>query len=585
MKITTARRISQIFFLCLFLWFCAVMTLGPEWRQLRGWPVNWFLQLDPLTGIATVLTTHRLYAGLLWGVLITVLTLVLGRVFCGWICPFGTIHQFAGFLGHRSLSPKEKIRRNDFHRAQSVKYGILIFFLTAAALNLSIQTGLLDPIPLLHRSVNLILLPSAEMAGLRISPSIRYYDEAWSIGVIFFISVLMNLRVPRFYCRFVCPLGALLGLLSRFALWRVIRKDKEVLKCSHCRLCESHCQGACQPSEQLRISECLVCMNCLRPCPHELIGYGAGTSASGEILSPNVSRRAFMVSCLSGAAAVPMLRLSGDIDGPNWNPLLIRPPGALSEKEFLARCVKCGQCMRICPGNVIHPAGLNAGSLEALWTPVLNFRIGTSGCQFNCIACGYLCPTAAIRPLSLDERKGIRQYAVRGPVKTGTAFLDQGRCLPWAMDRPCIVCQETCPVSPKAIGTKEHFSTVLKSADLSVKQADALHIEFEEKRMLPGTFSTGDYYCITEGQKDSRPRRIAENTGQSLTTDSALPWEPMPEPGVRVEIQIRLQRPFIDPNRCIGCGVCEHECPVRGRPAIRVFAENESRNRKHALML
>jgi len=577
MKITTARRISQIFFLGLFLWFCIVMTLGAEWRQLRGWPVNWFLQLDPLTGITTVLTTRSLYAGLLWGLVTIVLTLVLGRIFCGWVCPFGTIHQIAGFLGHYKSSVKEKIRLNDFHRGQSVKYWILIFFLTAAVLNPSLQTGLLDPIPLLYRSVNLILMPLAD------NISVRYYDEAWSIGIIFFIAVMMNLRIPRFYCRFVCPLGALLGLLSRFAVWRVIRKDTEVLSCSHCRLCEKDCQGACQPSEQLRISECLVCMNCLRPCPHDLIGYGAETSASGEILSPDVSRRAFMISCLSGAAAVPMLRLSGNIDGPNWNAQLIRPPGALSEKEFLARCVKCGQCMRICPSNVIHPAGLSAGSIEALWTPVLNFRIGTSGCQFNCIACGYLCPTAAIRPLSLDERKGIKQYAVKGPIKTGTAFLDQGRCLPWAMDKPCIVCQENCPVSPKAIGIKEYFSTVVKSADLPVKQADALHIGLDGNRIPRDRFSTGDYYCVAEG--DRQPRRITENSENSLTTDSAFPWEPVPKPGAKLEIQIRLQRPFIDPNRCIGCGVCEHECPVKGRAAIRVFAENESRNRKHALML
>lgn len=561
------------------------MRIGGEWWQLRGWPVNWFLQLDPLTGISTILSTRNLYAGLLWGLVTVVLTVVLGRFFCGWVCPFGAIHQFVGFLANRKSSAKENIRRNTFHRGQSVKYWILIFFLTAAAANLSVQTGLLDPIPLLHRSVNLILFPFIDETFLKLSPAARYYQDAWSLGVIFFIAVFMNLLVPRFYCRFVCPLGALLGLLSRFALWRIVRKDREDFQCSHCRLCEKHCEGACEPSEQIRISECVLCMNCLHKCPQGLIGYGTGLSASGEILSPDVSRRAFMISCFSGAAAVPMLRLTGNVEGANWNPRLIRPPGALSEKEFLSRCVKCGQCIRICPTNVIHPAGFSGGSIEALWTPVLNFRIGTSGCQLNCIACGHLCPTAAIRPLSLDERKGVKQYALTGPVKIGTAFVDQSRCLPWAMDKPCIVCQENCPVSPKAISTKIYFSTIAGADVLVVKQADGLHIEFEGASLEPERFSTGDYYCTTPGHGGALPRRIVKNTGDSLTFSPDVPWEPAPEPGTRLEIQIRLQRPFVDPNRCIGCGVCEHECPVRGKRAIRIYAENESRDRKHLLFL
>ena len=84
---------------------------------------------------------------------------------------------------------------------------------------------------------------------------------------------------------------------------------------------------------------------------------------------------------------------------------LVRPPGAVAEDEFLARCIKCCECMRVCPTNVLQPAGFPFG-LESLWTPVLNNRIGTSGCQLNCIACGHACPTGAIRRLSLDEKLG-----------------------------------------------------------------------------------------------------------------------------------------------------------------------------------
>jgi len=315
--------------------------------------------------------------------------------------------------------------------------------------------------------------------------------------------------------------------------------------------------------------------------------------SSGEILSPDVSRREFVISCLSGMATIPMLRLSGNTES-NWNPNLIRPPGALAEKDFLARCIKCGQCMRICPTNVIHPSGISA-RLESLWTPALNFRIGTSGCQRNCIACGYICPTAAIRPIPLDERLGINQYEVFGPIKIGTAFVDQGRCLPWSMDKPCIVCQENCPVSPKAILTREYFSIVqfvnssqqVKTANQSliVKKSEPLYIEFESSELSPDHFSTGDYFCKIQEQKDNQPRLIVSNNINSLNISPAIPFDPVPAPGTKTEILIRLQRPYVDPNRCIGCGVCEHECPVRGKRAIRITAENESRNKEHALIL
>ena len=240
--------------------------------------------------------------------------------------------------------------------------------------------------------------------------------------------------------------------------------------------------------------------------------------------------------------------------------------------------------MRICPTNVIHPAGLTAG-LEGLWTPVLNFRIGTSGCQHNCIACGNLCPTAAIRPISLEERQGLNRYAAAGPIKIGTAFVDRGRCLPWAMDRPCIVCQENCPVSPKAIFTREQLNTIRTHRPLIVKSADTTRIEFEEDALASGQYATGDYFCVVQQPTDMRPRRIIANSSRSLEVDDKLPFAEPPQLQSSVSLEIRLQQPHVDPKLCIGCGVCEHECPVRGKRAIRVTAENESRSRAHALIV
>jgi ferredoxin len=369
-------------------------------------------------------------------------------------------------------------------------------------------------------------------------------------------------------------------VLGRFAFWRIGKAREE---CTDCHLCEKNCEGACQPTTQIRIAECVLCLNCIDDCHHGLMGYHTAPSAGGEIVSPDLSRREFLVSAVSGVAVIPVLRIGG-VPGPNWNARMVRPPGSLPEGQFLSRCIKCGQCMRICPTNVIHPAGLTAG-LEGLWTPVLNFRIGTSGCQHNCIACGNLCPTAAIRPISLEERQGINRYAEQGPLKIGTAFIDRGRCLPWAMDRPCIVCQENCPVSPKAIFTRELFNSIRVHRPLIVKNADSTRIEFETDALAANQYATGDYFCVIAGSPDNRPRRIITNTTRSLEVERGLPFEQPPQMQNSVSIQIRLQQPYVDPKLCIGCGVCEHECPVRGKRAIRVTAENESRARQHALIL
>jgi len=647
MNIVTTRRISQIFFFCVFIWFCLVTTLGDQWWQLRGWPVNWIIELDPLVGLATLLSTRTVYAGLLWSLATIVLTMVLGRFFCGWICPFGAIHQLVGYLANRSKKAAAKIKINAYHPAQVIKYWILVFLLTISAMEMVVdiirlpadgrwlfallvlaalaftirhaitqtrgpvrkhafwflglltgwlllsavfkaggapaaplQIGLLDPIALVYRSINLVVLPLFDQTTLTLGAVPRLYDGTWLIGAVFLAAVLLNLATPRFYCRFVCPAGALFGVLSRLALWRIGKVSDD---CSFCHACEKHCEGGCSPTTQIRFHECVLCFNCMGDCRHGLMTYQNAPSATGEILALDLTRRQFLVSAVSGAAVIPVLRVSGNLAA-NWSPALIRPPGALAEKEFLSRCIKCGQCMRVCPTNVIHPAGLQGG-LEGLWTPVLNFRIGTSGCQHNCIACGHLCPTAAIRPISLAERQGKGPFADRGPLTIGTAFIDRGRCLPWAMDRPCIVCQENCPVSPKATTTRTVFNSVDSGTGMTVERADPYYIELAASSLKPNQFATGDYYCTVTPAADNRPRRIIANWERGLRVAEGLAFEPPPAPGSRVDIRVRLQQPYLDPQRCIGCGVCEHECPVPAKRAIRVTADNESRARDHALLL
>ena len=579
MKIVTVRRISQAFFFALFVWFCIVATVGDKLWQVRGWPVNWFFHLDPLVAIGTILTEHALYGPLLWALLTVVLTIILGRFFCGWVCPFGSLHHFVGFLAHRKKTLAQKVRLNKYRKAQSIKYFVLVFFLAMAAfpsIAATLQTGLLDPIPLITRSFNLVLLPIVDRAANLVSVTDRFYEGAWLVFAIFLTAVLLNLAVPRFYCRFICPLGALFAVISRFAVWRIGKSQSE---CVNCKLCEKSCEGACEPAGNIRISECVLCFNCRQDCKEQLISYQTKPSLAGEQTDPDISRRGFVLSLAAGILAVPAVRLSNKL-GDNWYHKVIRPPGALPEEQFLKRCIKCGQCMRICPTNVIQPAGI-AGGLENLWTPVLNNRIGSSACQLNCTACGQICPTSAIRPITLAEKLGLDEFAERGPIKLGTAFIDRSRCLPWAMDKPCIVCEENCPLSPKAIYTREFFETVRDGA-LTVEKATDTIIRTVENELSPGKFATGDYYCLIEG--DER-RKIIANAENSIGIAPEKKFKGIPPTGTKITIQIRLQRPYIDIEKCIGCGICEHECPVSGKRAVRVSAEGETRSANRMLSL
>ncbi|MHC4545714.1 MAG: 4Fe-4S binding protein, partial [Planctomycetota bacterium] len=351
MKIVTVRRISQAFFFSLFVWFCIVSTVGEKFWQLRSWPVNWFLQLDPLVAIGTILTTHTLYWPLLWALVTVILTIILGRFFCSWVCPFGSLHHFVGFLGNRKQKFAKRIQLNKYRKAQCIKYLILIFFLFMAAFPSivaalrysctwifidptvgfpptggSLQTGLLDPIPLITRSFQ-SLLSIADRSVNFVSATPRFYELGWLILLIFFTTVLLNLVIPRFYCRFICPLGALFGILGRFAIWRIGKNQNE---CSNCKLCDRSCEGGCEPSGNIRISECVLCFNCRQDCKDELVNYQTTPSLAGEITNPDISRRGFVLSLAGGVVAVPAVRLSNKL-GDNWYHKVIRPPGALAE--------------------------------------------------------------------------------------------------------------------------------------------------------------------------------------------------------------------------------------------------------------
>ena len=543
------RRAYEVLFLGLFLFFLFITDL----RYLQGWPVSLFLEATPLVAVATALTTHTIYRNLVWGLVIIAITMMVGRVWCNWMCPFGILHHFFGWIGNRR-NTKQMIEVNRYRKIYALKYYILAVMIAMASLwiipttidapgqiwqayrgaelpqtgvsrlvaavatgisrsaeehkrfNSSLQIGLLDPIALTVRSMTTSVLPTVHKATESVYTEPREYWQAWIVGLIFIGFLVANWWIPRFFCRAICPLGALLGIFSRLAIWRI---DRDPVRCTDCDLCLKSCEGASDPQGDLRKSECFVCLNCIEDCPHDALTFRFLPRKASEVAYPAVGRRELVLSGLFGLLFFPMARLSGGVRK-NFQRGVIRPPGSVAEDEFLRRCIKCDQCIRVCPTNVLQPALFEAG-LEGLWTPIMISKMGW--CELNCTLCSQVCPTGAIREISIVEKLGIGPFEGKGPVKTGTAFYNRGRCLPWAMDTSCVVCEEVCPVSPKAIFT----------------------------RNVEATNRWGDI--------------------------------------------IELKQPYIDPVKCIGCGICEHECPVKDDPAVYVTAIGETRSKDRSLLL
>ena len=498
---------------------------------------------DPFVAAMTFLSTHAIYRGLAWAVVILALTLVFGRVFCGWICPFGTLHHFFGWIfPSRYVKGPRRVEANKTHSWQAAKYYLMFGFLAAAVAGSAIG-GLMDPICVAVRAIGLGVLPALQYFGLRsanvvadtnirhlqtTSDAIQdvlaqsvwtdkqfYFHQTWLIAFLLVAILFMNRFIPRFWCRALCPLGAFLGVFARFSLFGM---EKDHAKCTDCNLCLVHCQGADSPQGGVkhRQDECHMCLNCESACPEDVIKFRFLPNRKGTITEPDLGRRTVVASAAAGVVAIPGLRI-GNWPDRAYSEKVIRPPGAVEEREFLERCIRCAECMKVCPNNALHPAFFEAG-IEGLWTPILVPRIGY--CEYSCVLCGQVCPTGAIQKIDEKQKMGIGQK----PLSIGTAMYDQGRCLPWAMATPCIVCEEFCPTSPKAIWAEE------------------VEVPKRDDKYGPG------------GQ---HPKMLT----------------------------VKLKRPQVDPSLCIGCGACEKVCPIVDKPAVYVTNAGETRSKTNVILL
>ncbi len=459
----TPARISQLLFLALFL----ILFVQTEYRgrdEINA-AVNAFFRVNPLV-LASYLLAAKSWSWLLLpAVLMTLATLGLGRFFCGWICPLGTILDLVT-TRIRKTAPIRALKGN-------TKYWLLLPLLSASLLNLNLN-GLLDPIAILLRGMTFFLYPLLGLSaregwsglyrligehrdtlapayGLIRDNLLPFRDTVYPLALFSAVILIAVIALERYesrnWCRNLCPLGTLLGWLGRFSPFT--RTPAGV--CSDCGACRTLCPSSFDGG-QLDKGECILCLECQSGCPHGRVSFRP--SLAGRGAGPLLPERRVL---LGGVAGGLLLAVPARFRPPERVSRTLRPPGVRSEDEFLKRCVRCGECMKVCLRNALYPAAWQAG-MEGFYTPVVVPRLGY--CEYNCTLCGQVCPTGAIPLLPPETKK--REVI-------GKAVFDKNHCIPFARKIDCIVCEEHCPIPEKAIRSREVVIDGLDGAPRTVK--------------------------------------------------------------------------------------------------------------------
>lgn len=474
----------------------------------RDLPRDLLVRLDPSMALAASIAGRAVIGAAVPGLVVLVLSLLLGRAFCGWVCPFGAMVDASDAVWKRLA--KGRRRRTSGRRVSSQsavirlpavprlpKYAVLAAVLAAALAGLDLVFWA-APLPLAARFWTLAAWPPvARLAEWGLSLAAPLARQVGATGLAFaevavpgyaatgyivgFFAVVLagGVLAPRLWCRMLCPAGAAMGLAGSAAPWR--RRVEHA--CTACGACARQCPAGAIPVAAPRATdhaECLKCLRCADVCPVDAVRFAfrdvpgrdaARTAEATAELPPHArsQRRALLAGLAVGTCAAALGHAAPALGRPEG---VLRPPGALPEPDFLARCVRCGLCAAACPTNTLQPAWLASGAL-GMFSPVVTPARGF--CDPTCHACAHSCPTTAIRRLA-DERT----FA-----KIGTAEVLRDHCLAWAKKKRCLVCDEVCPY-------------------------DAIALK--------------------------------------------------PEPGYPVGV------PHVDPARCAGCGFCEKHCPETVQP-------------------
>ncbi|MGD9211098.1 MAG: 4Fe-4S binding protein [Desulfobacteraceae bacterium] len=426
LELRRLRYISQI--ICFILFSACLLFAGSLYWPL---PNDLFFRLDPIIAIIAMSVSGAFISGLVFSFVMLVLTFIFGRFFCGWICPLGTFIDFFEWL-------VQGFKRKDMdllksYQLSAVKFGILIMVVVASGFSFQF-VYFFDPIVIMTRFMGMILMPT-QNAMLKLPP----FVVQDSIQFIFFTLgiVLLSLIARRFWCRVVCPLGALFGLVAWFSPSGFVQQ-----RCKGCPVCQRKCRtGAIlEPKAQvMQPQDCIRCFDCLDVCPRKTRVFLLNTKTKKRMQSSRLSRRSFLAWC--GSGIVGSVAIAGNAGAMPGGKSLLRPPHAPDEEQFLDLCIRCQACVNICPTNALQPLLMQSG-LYGLWSPKMVPSIGE--CRVDCNKCSTVCPTHAIGHFDLKNKYFI---------KSGTAVLFKNRCIPHADGKPCGKCIPKCPTG--AIGYSE----------------------------------------------------------------------------------------------------------------------------------
>lgn len=387
---------------------------------------------------------------------LVVLTFLFGRIYCSVICPLGVFQDIISWI-NGSRKKKNRFRFSFSPAKNWLRYGILALFIAAVIAGIHSFVALLAPYSAYGRIVNNIFSPVykwgnnllAYMAE-RLDSYTFYASDVWIKSLPTFIIAAASLivifilawRGGRTYCNTICPVGSILGLISRFSLFAPVI-DTE--KCRNCGLCSKRCKASCinMKAHEIDYSRCVACMDCIDTCSENAIKYKyrfpAKKKAKAAEPVADTGRRAFMTSALTVAAAATVRAQEMKVDGglaeiqkkkiPERT-VPLKPFGASGLQAFSSSCTACQLCVSVCPNKVLRPSA----SLLTLMQPEMSFEDGY--CRPECTRCSEVCPTGAIRPVTPE---------IKSSIQIGHAVITYGNCLAYSETASCGNCARHCP--------------------------------------------------------------------------------------------------------------------------------------------
>jgi len=420
--------LSLLFFLLIFFCFTNVYHFAGRWWNL---PLEWQLIPAILAGSATVV------------IILLLLTLLFGRVYCSTLCPLGVYQDIVRRTAN--LFKSKKARRMNYSKPYNiVRYSILVASVMLAILGSSALLLWLDPYSNFGRMAVNLFSPVVIFSGNSLShiidtiPAHGYHTfttpTTVAAAAFFIIITVFSALRGRLFCNLICPAGSFLGLISKYSLFKLQLDTK---RCTRCTLCSKQCKAQCIDIENQQIdhSRCVQCYNCAVSCKLNAISYKTSykTRQPTQVASTDSERR-FFLGAIGGIAAagvagalVPPLRSVPD------NSKALCPPGSLSVERFKAHCTSCHACIANCPSHVLRPA-IGEYGIDGFTLPVLDFD--RSYCNYECTRCSEICPNDAIRTITKEEKAVIQI----GKVK----FMPK-RCIVITDETDCGACDEHCP--------------------------------------------------------------------------------------------------------------------------------------------